>query len=210
MNSVAYLQGSFSQKAPKPPIQGSLFKIESIIPSSLKVVSLIGGAIILIGGAIYFIHRKFYSTQQRHVDLFYSPLELVPLPYGSIAWFLNANSNERMEFLKKLLPQSTLQDIPGIALFPNGQEHDSCLCCYNEKIQVVYLPCGHGIACCECDIGFHCMRLNCIFKENGFDPNDMIDITLIKDLMLQEERKKRLIIFCPYCKTDVQQRILLP
>jgi len=81
---------------------------------------------------------------------------------------------------------------------------DDCLICFGRPTQIVYLPCMHALACCDCDFRVIAMQLSTQLESDGKLP---------KTTLLSKEFVRRWLenhFSCFLCKRAVKKRVELP
>lgn len=68
---------------------------------------------------------------------------------------------------------------------------------------IMYLPCGHVLACCDCNLMIYATRLTRILNEY-YEDDEVVTRELIGELIREPDRRKRLQISCGYCRKAVE------
>jgi len=125
---------------------------------------------------------------------------------ASVDQFLGMPCHVQAKYVRFFAPKPN----PATDLTPEMLERvmfaaqDECRICLNEPAQIVYLPCMHALACCNCDFDIITMQLS---KQLGGDDK------MPKTTLLSKEFVKGWLenhFTCYMCRCAVEKRVKLP
>lgn len=123
----------------------------------------------------------------------------------TVGVYRHGDQIHKIDWLRPLLPklEDATEEERTKAIFVSDPENECLICAENLQELLMYLPCGHVVSCCDCNLVLLSTRLTRILNES-FEDAEVITKQFILDLISHSDPKKRLQISCPYCRTPVQ------
>lgn len=132
----------------------------------------------------------------------------------TVSTFRHGSSTQQCNWLRPILPVPTkaTRRERNRAILSNsytksdGTIGNECSICLMDEATIIYLPCNHAVACCDCDIQVYASRLSNLLSMY-YEDDQIVDRSFIETLMKQTNPSRRLQIRCGICRTPVEQRL---